>query len=110
MDSPVKADFTSNAGKLVLLFTDQHTNAEIGFETGTFRYYEPELESVIKFLFPGWSGKLQTKFKMKTPLAAARCKGVTPFSSFAFISAPAAMSSSAISLQFEQGVFILNLV
>ena len=58
IDSPVKADFTSNAGKLVFLFTDQHTNAEIGFETGTFRYYEPELERVIKFLFPGWSGKL----------------------------------------------------
>ena len=58
IDSPVKADFTSNAGKLVFLFTDQHTNAEIGFETGTFCYYKPELERVIEFLFPGWNGKL----------------------------------------------------
>jgi hypothetical protein len=52
-DSPVTPGFTSSVGKLRFLFTDQHTENEIGFDTGTFYSYEPELERVIDFLFPG---------------------------------------------------------
>ncbi len=36
IDSPVSTDFRSNVGGLMFLFTNQHTDAEIGFEPGTF--------------------------------------------------------------------------
>lgn len=52
IDSPVTPDFKSNAGKLVFLFTNQHTDAEIAFEADGFLYYNPELERVIEYLFP----------------------------------------------------------
>ncbi|MCL4177545.1 MAG: hypothetical protein KJ072_07335 [Verrucomicrobia bacterium] len=52
IDSPASPDFRSNIGKLMFLFTDHHTDAEIGFEAGTFYHYDPELQRVIEFLFP----------------------------------------------------------
>jgi hypothetical protein len=56
VDSPVAAGFTSNAGKLVFLLTNEHTKAELGFEAGTFYDYEPELERVMEFLYRGRRG------------------------------------------------------
>jgi hypothetical protein len=49
--------FRSNVGELMFLFTNQHTNADIGFEPGTFYNYGPELERVIDFLFLRESGR-----------------------------------------------------
>ena len=50
--SPVGPNFKSNDGELVFLFTNEHTDAEIGFEAGTFHYYTPQLARVIEYLFP----------------------------------------------------------
>ncbi len=52
IDSPTDPNFKSNDGDLVFLFTNEHTDAEIGFETGTFLFYTPELARVIEYLFP----------------------------------------------------------
>lgn len=43
---------SSNAGNLMFLFTNDHTDAEIGFDTGDFLGYDPELERVIRFVYP----------------------------------------------------------
>lgn len=52
VDSPPPTAPISNVGRLMLLLTDQHTEAEIGFEAGTFYTYDTELERVLQFLYP----------------------------------------------------------
>lgn len=45
---------TSNAcaGRLVFIFANEHTNAEIGLDTGDMRDYDTDLERVLQFVYP----------------------------------------------------------
>jgi hypothetical protein len=52
VDAPARATFNADAGRLVFLFTNEHTDAEMGFETDEFRTYDAELERKILFIHP----------------------------------------------------------
>ncbi len=43
---------SSGAGDLMFLFTNEQTDSEIGFDTGDFVTYDPEIEHVIQSVYP----------------------------------------------------------
>jgi hypothetical protein len=52
LDYPVPKVWNSNAGRLILVLTDKHTNGEIYLDTGDRFNYGPKLERVLQFLYP----------------------------------------------------------
>jgi hypothetical protein len=51
VDAPAHTTSNTDAGSLVFLFTNEHTNGEVGIDTGDFLSYEPNLERLIRSLY-----------------------------------------------------------
>ena len=52
VDAPAVSVTNGVAGCLMFVFTDKRTDAEIGVDTGEFGNYSPELDEVIRYVFP----------------------------------------------------------
>lgn len=52
VDSPALTITNALAGHLNFVFTNQHTNSEIGLETGEFGNYIPYMERILQCVFP----------------------------------------------------------
>lgn len=52
LDGTVKKQSNTRVGDLMFLFTNAHTNTEIGVETGDFERYLPETDRLLRSLFP----------------------------------------------------------
>ena len=52
MDAPALTTSNGVAGYLKFVFTNEHTKAEVGLDTGDFANYDPELERVLQCVFP----------------------------------------------------------
>lgn len=52
VDAPATSITNGVAGRLMFVFTREHTDAEISVDTGEFPNYSPELDNVIRYVFP----------------------------------------------------------
>ena len=57
LDYPALTASNASVGRLVFLFTDEHKNTEIGFETGDVMSYETELGQALQYAYPERRGR-----------------------------------------------------
>jgi len=53
LDSTVTKESNTCVGKLKFVFTDVHTNTEFGVGIGDFDPYTPEMDRLLRSVFPG---------------------------------------------------------
>ncbi len=75
LDYRVPAAPSSNAGELMFLFTNEHTDGEIHFDTGEFRDYDPDHESVLLSVYPPGGHVARS---LGRPEAAGQADGAEP--------------------------------
>ncbi len=57
LDYPALTVSNVSVGRLVFLFTDEHKNTEIGFETGDVMNYDAELGQFLQYAYPERRGR-----------------------------------------------------
>jgi len=52
VDAPALTISNGVAGYLMFVFTNEHTDAEIGLDTGDFGNYDADIDRALQFLYP----------------------------------------------------------